>query len=60
MELKNLVNLYNTKNETIIKRKKAKLDFTIKPLIRNLRISVDDENLCIGKTKIKIKNLKRI
>ena len=63
MELEKLVDLYKTKNEIIIKRKKTKLDFSIKTgllYMHDLRISVDDENLCVGKTKIKIKNLKRI
>lgn len=63
MNLLELIEKHDTKNEVIIKRKIEILEFTIKAgiiLKYDLNIYIDSEKLCIGKTSIEMKNLKKI
>ena len=64
MKLTELVEKHDNKSEeVVIKSKKEILEFTIKTgtvLKDNLNIYVDSEKLCIGKTLIKMKDLKKM
>lgn len=63
MKLYELVEKYHTKNDVIIKRKKGILEFTISTGIfikRDLTIYADSEELRIGKTVIKMTDLRKM